>query len=91
MLTPEEFNSEDYRIYWPAILVVFVVQMIAVIALSVAVANHSSPPSAGSQDLRAERNTADPTPAKDGDLPLATPNLSVDLRRVKSPSPQVFQ
>jgi len=42
MLTPEDFTSEKYRIYWPAILVIFGVQRIVLIALSIAVANHSS-------------------------------------------------
>ena len=42
MLEPEDFNSENNRIGWPAILAVFAVQMIALIALSIAVANHSS-------------------------------------------------
>ena len=42
MLTPEDFTSKKYRIYWPAILLIFVVQIIVLIALSIAVANHSS-------------------------------------------------
>jgi len=42
MLDPEQFNSENDRIWWPAILAVFAVQMIVLIALSIAVANHSS-------------------------------------------------
>ena len=42
MLEPEDFNSENYRICWPAILAVFAVQMIVLITLSIAVANHSS-------------------------------------------------
>jgi hypothetical protein len=42
MLDPEQFNSENDRILWPAILAVLVVQMIVLISLSIAVANHSS-------------------------------------------------
>jgi hypothetical protein len=42
MPTPEDFNSENYRICWPAILAVLAVQMTALVALSIAVANHSS-------------------------------------------------
>ena len=42
MLDPEDFNSEDYRICWPAIFAVFAVQVVALIALFIAVANHSS-------------------------------------------------
>jgi hypothetical protein len=42
MPTPEDFVSENYRIYWPAILAVFVVQVIVSIVLSIAVANHSN-------------------------------------------------
>ena len=42
MPTPEDFNPENSRICWPAILAVFVVQMIVLITLSIAVANHSS-------------------------------------------------
>jgi hypothetical protein len=42
MLDPEQFNSENDRISWPAIFAVLAVQMIVLIALSIAVANHSS-------------------------------------------------
>jgi hypothetical protein len=42
MLTPEDFTSEKYRIHWPAILAIFAVQMIVLIAISIAVANRSS-------------------------------------------------
>jgi hypothetical protein len=48
MLTPEDFDSKKYRIYWPAILLVFAVQIIGLIALSIAVANHSSSETASS-------------------------------------------
>jgi hypothetical protein len=41
MPTPEDFNPENSRICWPAILAVFAVQMIVLITLSIAVANHS--------------------------------------------------
>ena len=42
MLTPEDFSPEKLRIHWSAILVIFAVQLIVLIALSIAVANHSS-------------------------------------------------
>lgn len=42
MPTPEDFTSENYRICWPAIFLVFAVQMIVLIVLSIAVANHTS-------------------------------------------------
>jgi len=42
MLDPEDFNSENYRICWPVILAVLAVQMIVLITLTIAVANHSS-------------------------------------------------
>ena len=42
MPKPEDFNPECDRIHWPAILVVFAVQMVLLIALSIAVANRSS-------------------------------------------------
>jgi len=41
MLTPEDFTPEKYRIHWSAIFAVFAVQLIALIALSIAVASHS--------------------------------------------------
>jgi hypothetical protein len=41
MPTPEDFNPENSRICWPAILAVFAVQMIVLITLSIAVAHHS--------------------------------------------------
>jgi len=41
MLTPEDFPPEKFRIRWPTILVIFAVQLAALIALSVVVANHS--------------------------------------------------
>jgi hypothetical protein len=50
MPTPEDFNSENYRICWPAILAVLAVQMTALVALSIAVANHSSFSTASLQD-----------------------------------------
>ena len=52
MPRPEDFNSENSRICWPAILVVFAVQMIVLIALSIAVANHSSFATASSPDIK---------------------------------------
>jgi hypothetical protein len=54
MLGPEAFNSENYRICWPAILAVFAVQMIVLITVSIAVANHSSFVSASSTDVKSE-------------------------------------
>ena len=54
MLQPEDFHSEDYRICWPAILAVFAVQMIVLITLSIAVANHSSSATASSTDVKAK-------------------------------------
>jgi hypothetical protein len=38
MPTPEDFNPENSRICWPAILAVFAVRMIVLITLSIAVA-----------------------------------------------------
>jgi len=52
MLLPEDFNSENYRICWPAILAVFAVQIIVLITLSIAVANHSSFATASSTDVK---------------------------------------
>jgi hypothetical protein len=54
MLDPQDFNSENYRICWPAILAVFAVQMIVLITLSIAVANHSSFATASSTDVEAK-------------------------------------
>ena len=54
MLNPQDFNSENDRIWWPAIFVVFAVQMIVLIALSIAVANHSSFATASSTDIGAK-------------------------------------
>jgi hypothetical protein len=48
MPTPEDFSPEKVRIHWSAILVIFAVQLTALIALSVAVANHSSSVTASS-------------------------------------------
>jgi hypothetical protein len=52
MLDPEQFNSENERIWWPAILAVLAVQMIVLIALSIAVASHSSFATASSTDIK---------------------------------------
>jgi hypothetical protein len=52
MLKPEDFHSENRRICWPAILAVFVVQMIVLIAVSIAVVNHSSFATASSTDVK---------------------------------------
>jgi len=51
MFVPEDFNSENDRICWPAILAVLAVQMIVFITLSIAVANHSSFATASSADV----------------------------------------
>jgi hypothetical protein len=53
MLGPERFDPENHRICWPAVLAVFAVQMIVLIALSIAVANHSSSVTASSTDVKA--------------------------------------
>ena len=53
MFDPEQFNAKDERVWWPAILAVLGVQMIVLIALSVAVANHSSFATASSVDIKA--------------------------------------
>ena len=52
MLDPEQLNSENERIWWPAILAVLAVQMIVLVALSIAVANHSSFATASSTDTK---------------------------------------
>jgi hypothetical protein len=57
MLDPEDFNSDDYRICWPAIFAVFAVQMVALIALFIAVANHSSFATASSTAVKSEAST----------------------------------
>ena len=64
MPTPEDFNSENYRICWPAIWAVFAVQMIVLIVLSIAVVNHSSFATASSTDVKT-------TPLTSKDLPQA--------------------
>jgi len=53
MFDPEQFNSENERIWWPAILTVLAVQMVVLIALSIAVANHSSFATASPRDSKA--------------------------------------
>jgi hypothetical protein len=52
MLKPEDFHSDNHRICWSAILAVFVVQMIVLIAVSIAVVNHSSFATASSTDVK---------------------------------------
>ena len=59
MPTPEDFNPENSRICWPAILAVFAVQMIVLITLSIAVANHSDFATASSKAIRAGLNVDD--------------------------------
>ena len=53
MPKPEDFDPEQNPIYWPAILVIFAVQMIVLITLSIAVANHSSLATASSEHVEA--------------------------------------
>jgi hypothetical protein len=53
MLGPETFDPENHRICWPAILAVFAVQMIAVIALTITVIDHSRFVTASSTDVEA--------------------------------------
>jgi hypothetical protein len=53
MFDPEQFNAEDERIWWPAILTVLAVQMLVLIALYIAVANHSSFANASATDTKA--------------------------------------
>ena len=43
MPKPEDFDPERNLIHWPTILAVFAVQMIVLIAVSIAVFNHSNP------------------------------------------------
>jgi hypothetical protein len=40
MLTPEDFTPERLRIHWSVILLIFAVQLIVLIVLSIVVANH---------------------------------------------------
>jgi hypothetical protein len=54
MFKPGDFDSENYRICWPTILAVFVVQMIVLITLSIVVANHSSFATVSSTDVEAK-------------------------------------
>jgi hypothetical protein len=54
MPRPEDFNPENERIHWPIILMVFAVQMVLLVAVSIAVANHSSFATASSPDVKAE-------------------------------------
>jgi hypothetical protein len=54
MPKPEDFNPENNRLCWPAILAVLAVQMIVLITLSIAVANHSSFATASSTDVKSQ-------------------------------------
>jgi hypothetical protein len=54
MPKPEDFNPENNRLCWPAILAVFAVQMIVLTTLSIAVVNHSSFKTASSTDVKAK-------------------------------------
>jgi hypothetical protein len=48
-------ETENDRIPWPAISVVFAIQMVLLIAVSIAVVNHSSFATASSSDASAVR------------------------------------
>jgi hypothetical protein len=50
MPKPEDFDPKHRPIYWPAILAVLAVQMIVLIAVSMAVAKHSSFATASSKE-----------------------------------------
>jgi hypothetical protein len=54
MPSPEDFNPENDRIQWPAILAVFAIQMVLLIAVSIAVFNHSRFATASPQDVGAK-------------------------------------
>ena len=54
MPKPEDFNPEYNRINWPAILLVFAVQMVLLIALSIAVANRSFATASSPPDVNAK-------------------------------------
>lgn len=55
MFEPKDFDSANYGISWPAILAVFAVQMVVLIALiAIAVANHSSFAAASSTEVEAK-------------------------------------
>ena len=54
MPRPEDFDPEQNPVCWPAILAVFVVQMIVLITLSIAVVNHASFATASSPDVKAK-------------------------------------
>jgi hypothetical protein len=85
MPTPEDFNPENSRICWPAILAVLAVQMIVLITLSIAVANHSGSATALSQTFKASLDVDDKSdvprvpasprvPARSNSIPHVTPN-----------------
>jgi hypothetical protein len=54
MLGPEDANSENYGICWPAVLAMFAVQMIVLISISIAVANHSGVATGSSTGVKAK-------------------------------------
>jgi hypothetical protein len=68
MLTPEDFTPEKFRIHWSVILVIFAVQLTALVALSIAVANHSSFVTASSAATKVGVSVVDDQP----DGPLGT-------------------
>jgi hypothetical protein len=65
-LVPSGVRVSARRIYWLAILVVFAVQMIVLIGLSIAVANHSSFATASSQTFKAGLNVDDKSDGSKG-------------------------
>ena len=58
MLTPKD-TSENYRIHWPAILVVLAVQLAVFIALTIAVTNHSGLTTASTANAKGNRSGID--------------------------------
>jgi hypothetical protein len=49
-------DPENDRVYWPAVLAVFAVQMVLLIGVVIAVANHSSFATASLPDIEAEHH-----------------------------------
>jgi hypothetical protein len=61
-------ESENHRIYWPAVLAVFVVQMIVLVGVSFAVANHSGDTTASIPDFKANLTEHETTERQHGCL-----------------------
>jgi hypothetical protein len=49
-------EPKNDRIHWPLVLMMFAIQMVLLIAVSIVVANHSSFATASSSDVEANRN-----------------------------------